>query len=295
MFDFLFKDTRRPSRVVRVKITSGASVRPWDEKDSRSFGVGETVDVDPATAADLVGSNRAERLGLVGPDGNLLPPESPAPRKALAPYEPQPYPEQWADLPAPFQAAWKLDEELAKRRDALGRAQKENTSAGMIVGVSAVALESERSERIIEKIMRAEDAVRSFDRSAISRAYLACSEAALNEIRGANASRDAAEKLGLEIFAQRVAALELHPDKIRNLFYGSALHVKYFLEPVHEPTLRNAGNGKSYIDTTLEGVAHLIFRARKLRALATARIGEGKAELEAAATPATPRKAKAAA
>lgn len=294
MFEFFDSKKKRPQRIVRIKITSGVNARPWDAKVARGYAVGEIVDCEAGDAAELVQLGRAERIGDVGLNGELLPPKAPEQRKSAPEYELKPYPEKWADLPKCFRQAWEFDEELTKAEHDVARLKKDYYSGGKAFVGDTVASEGARVARLLEKIQAAEDRLRSFDREGRARAFIACSDAALKEIRGANASRDAAVAFGFEIFKYRIAALGLAESKARSLFDGSADWFKYRLDAIIEPTTRTAGNGQVYIDAPLESAATLLQTARNLREVATAKIEEGKAELAAATTAPAAKKSKAA-
>jgi hypothetical protein len=290
MFEFL-SPAQRPKTIVRVKATSGVNAKPWDGP-VRGVAAGETVDCSELDAGDLIACGRGERVGKVGPNGELLPPEAPAVRKMAAPYVPKPYPELWADLPKVFRAYWDLSEEFSKLSDDYARLLR--GKSGMTIGRAHVG--ELGTDRFAEQLIRAEDRVRSFNHQGLARAHFECGNLALSELRSANATAREVTRIGFEIFSLRVALMEMHISKVRYLYPGSAPFMKYNMPPLSEPVLRSTGSGTPpYIDGTIDAVAEVLLRGRRYREEGEQKLALAKAELEAAtaapAAPATPRKA----
>jgi hypothetical protein len=276
MFDFLKKNPR-PKIIYRLRAISGVNAKPWDGP-IRSLATGDLVDAGREQAEILLDSGRVELVGEVGADGNVVPPKPEATKKNLPPYVAKPLPVRWAGLPVDFKIAWDLQEQLHKLRSELAAAMGGNSEAGIAhMGDSG----DSRSRHIA--ITEAQDRVNAFNRDALEQALFNCGRHVITAITSANATRNALRILARDLFAQRLAALELDTSHVERLFVGSALYLRYVFPTIAESEMRTAG-GHRYCDAPLTSLAGMLLNAQERNAFFAQKLNEAKAERDAATT-----------
>jgi hypothetical protein len=269
--------------IYRVEITARRiNIRAWDENIATGRDVGSVVDVSKETANQLHGS--VEILGEVR-DGKLIPAVVKV-KRAEDFYAPRAFPARFADLGACFQAAWSGVEKIQELQFNAKKAEDECRRLTVGTGVEALDTSSGNARKLIAAL----DALNGFSRDDLDRAIWQCSQIAITAIDSVNALAKELADAAYTIFASRLAALELHPDHVRRLFYGSALYQRYVFIPLNVNGARNDGNGGRYLEGNLYQIADHIFRARDLRAKITPLFETAKAELAATTSPAASRR-----
>jgi hypothetical protein len=213
-------------------------------------------------------------LGIVGPNGELLPKKK-AGQADEDVFVPEAPPANWRDLPTCFAEAWKHAEKIRELRHAVTVAKK----AAEAVKVSDMDSENEEHRAAKARLRAAYDALHGYNPEAAQRAQIACGVATSIELSEANLLRDRLERLAFETFSARVAALELHPSKVRHLFAGSALHTRFVQPPLTLGRMRVASGTTHYCDANLTTLAEYLAEAARLREL----IADAQAEHDAAA------------
>jgi hypothetical protein len=237
--------------------------------------------VDAQGLAELQGS--VELLGEVGHDGQLLP-KKPTLAQALK-VERKPVPPEWADLPPSFTTAATLQNEQNALRTELSLANAEVRAAGFTQ--QWLTPDDNRATRADRTRERARDALRNFDQRKLTKAAVEASQCALYAIRKANLATEKLHATAFKIFSERLAALELHELKRRQLFGGSGTWSKYVM-----PTLQPLGEGGLIVwgkgDLLNEPLDSLAFRYRMATERQTevdALQAQADAELAAAQAP----------
>jgi hypothetical protein len=267
---------------------------------------GETHTLPQSVAENLIASGRAERI-LTSADEvkaarlrQLIPP----------PWTAAPLPESWRSLPACFGELWTVAEKFRCARgraqeievlylrgrgltdaerhqleseagrtapDGSTRSQiledwiHERTKAApiQIFGESHLA----DLRRIADALDRANRDIRQIaaeHSENFRRLSVICGDAVLEHIaRGRRAAKEAA-RLGFEIFAERLASLELGEPKLRQLFPNTAAHQRFVHDEPSPPSLKLGwadpvtGEGRHYLDGTPGQLAdwHRVFAAR---------------------------------
>jgi hypothetical protein len=267
---------------------------------------GETRTLPQSVAESLIAYGRAERILTSADEAkaarlrNLIPPPWPA-------AEP---PESWQNLPPCFAELWavadrfrcakgraqeieflylrgrgltdaerlQLEEEAgrpsggADRTSILEKWIRERAPAAMSIEIADHAkLETLRRLRdALDRANRAiEDTAREHGEN-FRRLSVICGDEVLEHIaRGRRAAKEAA-RLGFEIFAERLASLELGEPKLWQLFNGTADHAKYVHQAPSPPALKvgwtdpSTGEARHYLEGRPGELAswHRMFAAR---------------------------------
>jgi hypothetical protein len=228
----------------------------------------------------MIGNDRADYVGSVGPDGNLIAAPQPVRRAAQPPppYGKKPYPAQWPDHTA-FTRAWELQEELTQLRAESRAAEEGSSSTGLTVIADDNESLSKDGRRQLEKRERAASALRSFDHEALERALYNAGAETIKTIRAANSLRDELERAALAIFSVRVDGLGLNEHHIRRIFSGSAIGIKYAKPALYTGQMCSAGSAE-YMDEPLDAMVCRLRSARIAKAEYAALLNEAKAELD---------------
>lgn len=276
IFDFL-KSPDRPATVYRVRILKSVFAAPWNGRaDSRDPGA--ELDVTAEVRAQLVTAGDAVTLGIVTESGEVRP-LTKAAEIAAAVFVPEPFPEAWKSLPDCFRDAWKHAEKIRELKHAVTVAR----AAVDAVKVSDIGSEHEEHRMASARLRAAYDAFHGWNPEPAQRAQIACGIATSVALSETNLLRDQLERLAFDIFSARLAALELHPSKVRMLFPGSQPHRKWVQQPLALGRMKVAAGSTHYCDASLSALAEYFFKARDYSAQLRELLAEAQAEHDAAA------------
>lgn len=277
IFDFL-KSPERPATVYRVKILKPVVVAPWNGRaDSKDPGT--EVDVTPDIRAQLVTAGDAVTLGIVDESGQVRPLTKAAAAIADNVFTPEPFPEKWAALPDCFREAWKHAEKIRELKHAV------TVARAAVDAVKVTDMDSEHEEHRMAnaRLRAAYDAFHAHNPEPAQRAQIACGIATSVALSETNLLRDRLERLAFDIFSARIAALELHPSKVRMLFSGSQPHTRFVQQPLALGRMRVAAGSTHYCDASLTTLAEYFFKARAYSERLRELLAEAQAEHDAAA------------
>lgn len=282
LLKFLLPNREPSGRLFRVRITAPATGRPWHEEASRPLDKGETVDVDESTAAALIDARQAESLGLVGPNGQLVPKQKRSAFQLPAAAQSVPLPDGWASLPAEFHNLWKL---TATRQSLV---ENVNAAATMLSGFSGYSDESQKS-KVQLHLESCREALQSWDKAhggKLGAALGSISRVTLGEIERLNELHIETRSIALELFALRIAPLDLPEHKVQELFCRSGLSFRYGLPlfPVSANGYNtiSAPGGQIVFEDGPEQVASLFRIMTERRIEADHMLAKAKADLAAA-------------
>ena len=297
-----------PENSVRVRFVSATRARAADKRDTQHVNAGEILDISAADACALIGDGIAERVGSVK-NGEFFTDNTTPVKTKSVPAKPEPLPSNFAGLPAAFADAWNV---VSKRRALVVDLQAARESAlppGFLAAskmpkdlefyVHAHVGEAQILERMAlgDEAEGAEDLLKAHDKAEgyhLASAIAAAGRPTLALTEKANAAGLALAEIGFDIFALRVAALELSRAKVYSLFVGSTLAVRFAsFTPltVCDAVFTGGKNNDTAIDLPIEGIACYYLNAAARLAEIEPLLAEASAQLSAALGT-TPKAAK---
>lgn len=238
---------------------------------------GAEIDLPNNEAAALIDCGRFELVGRVI-DGELVRPKG-VQQLPCEEFTEEPFPEEWADLPAEFKTAWPLIQQHERLEFEVRQARKvsERGHSGIAVGQAAITQLENRKAAVRE----AEENLQRFNRAPLERAWVRAGQAVMSEVQSVNALAEEIRKTAFAIFEARTSALGLSQIHTRALFGGSELSTRYRTEKITLHDQCRAG-GVLYVDAAWNVLAQMIMMARARRVDWTRMLLTAKAELHAA-------------